>query len=96
VDAAIESKAQAILCSTIISHNDVHIKNMRKLSELCVEKGIRDKIILISGGTQVTDEIAKANGMDVGFGRGSNGTGVASFIIKRLMGIPDIEEEEES
>ncbi|MBK5241762.1 D-ornithine 4,5-aminomutase subunit OraE [Clostridium sp.] len=96
VDAAIESKAQAILCSTIISHNDVHIKNMRKLSDLCIEKGVRDKIILISGGTQVTDEIAKANGMDVGFGRGSNGTGVASFIIKRLMGIPDIEEEEET
>ena len=33
--------------------------------------------------------------MDVGFGRGSNGTSVASFIIKRLMGIPDIEEEEQ-
>ncbi|MPQ32889.1 LuxR family transcriptional regulator [Clostridium estertheticum] len=95
VDAAIESKAQAILCSTIISHNDVHTKNMKKLSDLCIEKGVRDKIILVSGGTQVTDEIAKANGMDVGFGRGSNGTSVASFIIKRLMGLPDNEEEEE-
>ena len=69
---------------------------MRKLSDLCIEKGVRDKIILISGGTQVTDDIAKANGMDVGFGRGSNGTSVASFIIKKLMGIPDIEEEEEA
>ncbi|MBC8059875.1 MAG: cobalamin B12-binding domain-containing protein [Clostridiaceae bacterium] len=93
VDAAIEAKAEAILCSTIITHNDVHIKNMRKLSDLCTEKGVRDKLILVSGGTQVTDEIAKANGMDVGFGRGANGTAVASFIIKRLMGITDDEEE---
>lgn len=89
VDAAIETKAQAILCSTIITHNDVHTKNMRKLSDLCIEKGVRDKIILCSGGTQVTDEIARENGMDVGFGRGSDGTDVASFIVKKLMGIED-------
>ena len=93
VDAAIESKAQAILCSTIITHNDVHTKNMKKLHDLCVEKGVRDKLILVSGGTQVTDKIAKAQGMDVGFGRGSNGTDVASFIIKKLMGL-NVDEEE--
>ncbi|MBU5591475.1 cobalamin-dependent protein [Clostridium sp. MSJ-4] len=93
VDAAIESEAQAILCSTIITHNDVHTRNMKKLNDLCMEKGVRDKIILVSGGTQVTDEIARANGMDVGFGRGSNGTDVASFIIKRLMGLEETEED---
>ncbi|KAJ50279.1 D-ornithine 4,5-aminomutase subunit beta [Clostridium tetanomorphum] len=93
VDASIESKAQAILCSTIITHNDVHIKNMQKLHDLCVEKGVRDKLMLISGGTQVTDEIAREHGMDVGFGRGSNGTDVASFIIKKLMGLNPNEEE---
>ncbi|WP_426351263.1 D-ornithine 4,5-aminomutase subunit OraE [Alloiococcus sp. CFN-8] len=85
VDAAIEARAQAILCSTIISHNDIHMKNMRKLNDICIEKGVRDKLLLIGGGTQVTDEIAKENGMDVGFGRGSNGTDVASFIVEALM-----------
>ena len=85
VDAAIESRAQAILCSTIISHNDIHMKNMRKLNDLCIEKGVRDKLILIGGGTQVTDDIAKENGMDAGFGRGSNGTEVASFIVETLI-----------
>ncbi len=93
VEAAIESKAEAILCSTITTHNDVHIKNMKKLNDLCIEKGVRDKLILVSGGTQVTDEIARANGMDVGFGRGSNGTDVASFIIKKLMG-EDVDKDE--
>jgi D-ornithine 4,5-aminomutase subunit beta len=85
IDAAIETKAQAILISTIITHNDVHMKNMRKLNDLCIEKGVRDKFILACGGTQVTDEIAKANGMDAGFGRGSKGHHVASFIIETLM-----------
>lgn len=93
VEAAIESKAQAVLCSTIITHNDVHIKNMQKLHDLCVEKGVRDKLILVSGGTQITDDIAKEHGMDAGFGRGSNGTDVASFVIKKLMGLnADLEE----
>lgn len=85
IDAAIETKAQAILASTIITHNDIHIKNMKKLSELCIEKGVRDKLILISGGTQVTDEIAKVNGMDAGFGRGSKGHHVATFIVEELQ-----------
>ena len=84
LDAAIETKAQVVLASTIITHNDVHIKNMKKLNDIAIEKGVRNKLIIISGGTQVTDEIAKENGMDAGFGRGSHGCDVASFIIKKL------------
>lgn len=83
VDAAIETNATAILASTIITHDDVHIKNMRKLHELCVEKGIRDRVIIACGGTQVSNEIAKEAGMDAGFGRGSKGIDVASFLVKR-------------
>jgi D-ornithine 4,5-aminomutase subunit beta len=83
VDAAIELKADAILASTIITHNDIHIKNMKKINDLCIEKGIRDRIILEAGGTQVTDEIAKDAGMDAGFGRGTKGSDVASFLVKK-------------
>lgn len=83
VDAAIETKADAILASTIITHDDVHLKNMRKIHELCVEKGIRDKVILACGGTQVTNEIAKEAGMDAGFGRGTHGNEVASYLVKK-------------
>ncbi len=83
VDAAIELNAGAIMISTIISHDDIHYKNMKKLHETCVEKGIRDRIILIAGGTQVTPELARKNGMDQGFGRGSNGTMNATFLVQR-------------
>lgn len=84
VDAAVETGADAILISTIISHNDVHRKNMKKLHELCVEKGIRDKVLCMCGGTQVTREIAKESGMDDGFGRGSKGIHVVNSLVKCL------------
>ncbi len=83
IDAAIEMNADAILLSTIISHDDVHYKNMKKLHNYAVEKGVRDKLILIAGGTQVTPEIAKKNNMDQGFGRGTKGLHVASFIVNK-------------
>lgn len=83
VDAAIETAADAILISTIITHADIHRINMRKLNDLCKEKGIRDKIILIAGGTQVTNDIAVDEGMDAGFGRGTKGHQVASFLVEK-------------
>lgn len=83
VDAAIELKADAILASTIISHDEVHYKNMKKIHDYCVEKGIRDDIILICGGTQVTPELAVKHGMDAGFGRGTKGVDVATFMVKQ-------------
>ena len=82
VDAAIESNADAILISTIITHDDIHTRNMGKIHDLCVEKGVRDKLMLVAGGTQVTNKIAKAAGMDAGFGRGTKGIDVASFLVK--------------
>ena len=83
VDAAIEANADAILMSTIISHDEIHYKNMKKTHEYAVEKGVRDNIIIIGGGTQVTPEIARKQGVDQGFGRGTKGNHVASFIVKQ-------------
>jgi D-ornithine 4,5-aminomutase subunit beta len=83
VDAAIELHAEAILASTIISHDDIHYKNMKRIHELAVEKGIRDKVALIAGGTQVVPKLAVDAGMDAGFGRGCHGVDVATFLIKR-------------
>lgn len=84
IDAAIETGADAILVSLIITHNDVHMQNMKKIHQLAVEKGIRDKIILIAGGTQINNDLAVSCGMDGGFGRGTKGVHVASFLVKKL------------
>jgi len=83
VDAAIETKSNVIMMSTIISHDDTHYKSMLKLHNYAVEKGVRDKLILVAGGTQVTPEIARTNKMDQGFGRGTKGIHIASFILDK-------------
>ena len=84
IDAAIETGAHAILISTIISHGDIHRVQMRKLAELCQEKGIRDKVILIAGGTQVTPDMAAETGLDATFGRGTKGIDVVDAMVKTL------------
>ena len=81
VDAAIEINADAILASTIISHDDIHYKNMKKIHDLCVEKGVREKLLIACGGTQVINELAVKTGIEAGFGRGCKGKNVATFLI---------------
>ncbi|MCC5465581.1 D-ornithine 4,5-aminomutase subunit OraE [Pelosinus baikalensis] len=80
-DAAVEIGADAILASAIISHSDIHRINMRRLHQYCQEKGIRQDLIVVCGGTQITNEMAKEEGMDAGFGRGTKGVHVASFLV---------------
>ncbi len=83
VDAAVELKAEAILASTIISHDNIHYKNMKRIHELAVEKGIRDDVIILCGGTQVVPEEAMKTGIDAGFGRNSHGIDVATALIEK-------------
>lgn len=94
VDAAVELDADAVLISTIITHADIHRINMQKLNNLCIEKGIREKVILVGGGTQVTNEIAVESGLDAGFGRGTKGIHVASFLVKKLKEMKRSSEQE--
>lgn len=84
VDAAIESGASAILISTIISHNEVHRTMMRKLAELAKEKGVRDQLVLIAGGTQVNRDMAAETGLDATFGRGTKGIDVLDAIVRTM------------
>ena len=83
VNAAVELNADAILASTIISHDDIHYKNISKINRIATEMGIRDKVIFVAGGTQVASAQARANGADEGFGRGSHGNHVATFLVKK-------------
>ena len=84
LDAARDTGAVAALVSTVITHEDVHRRNMERLAEMAVERGVRDRLLLIAGGMQVTDDMAKGCGLDAGFGRGTTGRDVASFIVRAL------------
>jgi D-ornithine 4,5-aminomutase subunit beta len=85
VDAAVETDADAIIASTIISHDDVHYKNMKKINDYCIERGVREKFLIICGGTQVSPDNALKQGIDAGFGRGTKGIEVASFLVKNRL-----------
>ena len=49
------------------------------------EKSQKGKVIAI-GGPQVTDRQARECGMDAGFGHGTSGHDVASFLMRALRG----------
>lgn len=82
LQAAVETNAEVVMASVIISHDDIHYKNIAAIDKLAREMGIRDKIIFIAGGTQVTPELAVKWGADAGFGRGAKGIHNATFIVK--------------
>lgn len=82
VNAAIELGAQGILASAIISHDNIHYKNIGLIDKLAREMGVRDKVVFLAGGTQVTPELARQAGADEGFGRGSKGVHVATALVK--------------
>jgi D-ornithine 4,5-aminomutase subunit beta len=84
LDAAAEHDACAVLVSTIVTHHDVHRERMSELAERAEARGVRDRLLLVAGGTQVSDALAHECGMDAGFGRGTTGQDVASFIVRRL------------
>jgi D-ornithine 4,5-aminomutase subunit beta len=85
LDVAIEYGACAVLASLIISHQQIHRINMRKLVDIAVEKGVRDKFLFIAGGTHLDQELALECGLDAGFGPGTKGEQVAQFIVSKLL-----------
>jgi D-ornithine 4,5-aminomutase subunit beta len=90
LDVAEQTGARAVLISTIVTHAHVHEEHMRRLHTLAQQRGVRqrqrlrERLVLVAGGTQVTDELARECGMDAGFGRGTTGRDVASFLVRTL------------
>ncbi len=89
LDEAERTGAIAILISTIVTHSDVHRQHMNRLHELAGARGLRDGLLLVAGGTQITDEMARECHMDAGFGRGTTGRQVASFLVRALRERPE-------
>jgi D-ornithine 4,5-aminomutase subunit beta len=84
INAAIEVGANIVLASTTVTHGNVHKLNLKKLNDVAIEKGVREKLIIIGGGTQLSQDTYKEVGIDGTFGRGTKGIEVASFIIRKL------------
>jgi len=85
IEFAIRVKADAILVSQIVTQKDIHIKNMTELIELMQAKGVREKFIVVAGGTRITNKLAVELGYDGGFGKGCYANHVAAFVISKLV-----------
>ena len=57
---------------------------MRQLHAQATARGLRGRLVLVAGGAQINDELARECGMDAGFGRGTTGWDVASYLVKAL------------
>jgi len=84
LDAALQTGACAVLVSTMVTHADIHRRHLQRLAALSRERGLRPRLLLVAGGTQVTDALARDCGLDAGFGRGTTGWQVASFLVRAL------------
>jgi beta-lysine 5,6-aminomutase beta subunit len=93
VKKAIESKADVLLVSQTVTQKEIHVKNLTNLVELLEAEGIRDKIILICGGSRINNELAKELGFDAGFGPGTYADLVASYFIKEIINRKNLKEK---
>ena len=84
LDETEKTNARAVLISTLVTHADIHKQHMRHLHQLAEQRGLRRKLVLVAGGTQITHDLARQCGMDGGFGRGTTGHDVASFLVRIL------------
>ena len=84
LDMAEQTAARAVLISTIVTHADMHCRHMQHLHDAAEQRGLLPRLLLVAGGSQVTDALARAHGMDAGFGRGTTGRDVASFLVRTL------------
>ena len=84
LDMAEKTAARAVLISTIVTHADMHHRHMQHLHDAAQKRGLLPGLVLVAGGTQVTEDLARAHGLDAGFGRGTTGRDVASFLVRIL------------
>ena len=81
----IETNADAVLVSQVVTQKDVHIKNLGALVDLLEAQGLRERIVLVAGGPRITHELALELGYDAGFGPGTLAPDVASFVVQELV-----------
>ncbi len=82
---AIESNADAVLVSKIVTQHNIHIQDMKDLIEKADKLGLRDKIVFVGGGPRITHQMALECGFDAGFGVSTTPSEVASYIVEELI-----------
>ena len=85
VQKAVETQADAVLVSKVVTQRDAHKEDARALVEAAKEAKIFDRTIWIFGGPRVDHKTALELGFDAGFGPGTKPSDVANYIYYRLL-----------
>ena len=85
LQAAVDHKADAILVSQVVTEKDCHIDNLKTLMRLAEERGLREKIIFVSGGPRLSHPVSVECGLDAGFGPGTLPSHVASYVVDEFL-----------
>ncbi len=84
IDASIETNADAILISQVVTQKNIHILNLTEFMKIIKARNLRERFILIAGGPRMDNKTARELGFDAGFGKGTYAEHVAEFIIKQI------------
>lgn len=82
---AVETNADVLLVSKIVTQHNIHIKDMKDLIEKADKLGLREKLVFVGGGPRVTHQMALECGFDAGFGVSTTPSEVASYIVEELI-----------
>jgi beta-lysine 5,6-aminomutase beta subunit len=85
IKLALETKADALLVSKVVTQHNIHVRDMKDLMARADKLGLRDKIIFIAGGPRVTHPMALECGFDAGFGVGTKPSDVASYVVEEFL-----------
>ncbi len=84
IDFAENVNADAILISQVVTQKDIHIQNMKDFICKLEKRDLREKFIVVVGGSKISHKLAIELGFDAGFGRGTYAEHVATFIVRQL------------
>ena len=92
LDAAEQTGARAVLISTIVTHEGVHLQHMQRLQDAAQQRGLRQRMVLIAGGAQVTDTlpvaVSYAGGLWASAGSWGHAGGVITWTGTVSAGVP--------
>lgn len=82
---AVELRADVLLISQTVTQKNIHIGNLTELIDMLEAEGLREKLIVICGGSRITRELAKELGYDAGFGSQKYAEDVAAFFAAEMV-----------
>lgn len=82
---AVETNADALLVSQVVTQKDSHKITLGRLIDMLEAEGLREKLIVVCGGPRIDHELALELGYDAGFGPGTLAPDVGSFVVQQMV-----------